>query len=233
MPLHYSLHPNYLSKEPNQYRAVIKNQETFTREAIIERMIDRGSTISKSDVLAVLEEFGMVIKDIVANGGKIKDPLFASRTAIQGNFVLSEKYSSNKHTVKIHLTPGKDLQKAIQHLAVKKTKTSLPVPVLRTFKDLTTNTNDTILTPGGVGELKGYRLKIDSKAKNQGVFCITETGTAYKAKLIKSSAKHILFLIPDTLAETKITLEVRTKLQHVTALRTGKLHYTLSLATQQ
>ncbi|HEX6981903.1 MAG TPA: DNA-binding domain-containing protein [Balneolaceae bacterium] len=62
-----------LKNGENVYRAVVKDLRSFTQEDIIENMIRRGSTVTKADALACIEEYHASIEELMTRG-TIKTP---------------------------------------------------------------------------------------------------------------------------------------------------------------
>ena len=56
MAINYALFENHLTSDPDDYAAQVKITGSAGLEVIAQRMIDQGSTVTKPDILAVLEE---------------------------------------------------------------------------------------------------------------------------------------------------------------------------------
>lgn len=57
MTISYVLHENHLTSDPNDYLARVYVTGTVDVEGVIDRMIERGSTTTKADILAALEDY--------------------------------------------------------------------------------------------------------------------------------------------------------------------------------
>ncbi|MEW5961563.1 MAG: DNA-binding domain-containing protein [Chloroflexota bacterium] len=57
MTIFYSLHKNPLTNGANHYRALVQSNGSVDLAGVIDRMIAHGSTITKADALATLQDF--------------------------------------------------------------------------------------------------------------------------------------------------------------------------------
>ncbi len=86
MSINYSLIPNHLTDDPSDYMAVVQDQQTRTMDDIIDEMADRGSTVTKADILSVMEDYQAVLAKFLSNGDRINTPLFKTSASISGVF---------------------------------------------------------------------------------------------------------------------------------------------------
>ena len=84
--LKYSLSENLLTDRPNDYSAQTHATESLDKEAIIARILKRGTTLTKTDVLAVFNGIEEVIADALLEGNTINLPLFNTSFSILGVF---------------------------------------------------------------------------------------------------------------------------------------------------
>lgn len=97
MPLFYSLYENPLKKDGSQ-RAMVKVHNTFREEDIVQEMLDRGSTLTRADLLAVLELQKQVLADIIEDGGAIETDWLKLRPTLRGNFEsMQNRFDKKKH----------------------------------------------------------------------------------------------------------------------------------------
>ena len=173
MAVKYALMPNDLLKT-GEYRAVIQDQRTYTREKLVDMMMDRGSTVSRADTLAVLADYDAVRLEVLSRGNAINTPMVYMAPSIGGRFKDSaDRFHSSRHEIRMNTQPGSLPKSILRDIPVRKVPPGQRHPVLKTFRDVTTNTINQTLTPGGSGILRGRRLKVDLDDPEQGLFLIT------------------------------------------------------------
>lgn len=211
MSIKYSLIPNHLTDDPEDHMAIVQDQRSRTIDDIIDEIADRGSTVTKADILSVVEEYQAVIAKFLENGDRINTPLFKTSASISGVFTdKTDSFDRSRHYVRLNVNPGSRIGEIAEKLPVEKVSATRVEPVLEFFKDFASDTQDTI-TPGGAAELQGSHLKVDSSDDDQGVFFIASDGTETKVDTImRNKPANLIFMIPDTLTSGDYEVEVRT-----------------------
>ena len=228
MPLNYALHENHLTADPSDYMAVVQNPESNTQNDIIELMINRGSTVTKAEALATIEEYISAIEQLVKDGHNINTPLFNLSLSIKGVFTNEEEnFNSAIHSVRINLTPGIRLKEMAANVSVSRVQAAQPLPSPMYLDDLGSGTRNDTLTPGSIAQLKGSRLKFDASDAAQGIFLIAADKSEIKVSPVShNKPAQIDFLVPSLPAGTYI-LEIRTILNKTKDLRKGRLPFDL------
>ena len=221
----YSLFENNLTPDPDDQLAVVQPISTKSMEDVVDQMISRGSTVTKAEALSVMEEFALALIQIVKDGHNVTTPLFNMAVSIKGTFAnASDAFDSTRHTVKVRLLPGRRLKDAVNKVKVEKVQATKPLPVLQSFKDVTSKTESDTLTPGGVGHILGSVLKFDAADATQGVFFTALNGTVTKVEtVVEAIPSKIIFVIPATLTAGEYSLSVRTLLLNTKDIREGYL----------
>jgi hypothetical protein len=86
MPIRYRIVRSKLSTNPDGYVAQVQSYRTVTLDEIADKIAERGTTASKSDVLSVLQHFTDVVEGILRKGEIASIPLGSYYLAIQGTF---------------------------------------------------------------------------------------------------------------------------------------------------
>ncbi len=232
MSLKFSLFENHLTIEPGDFMAVTTDTETVELPDVVNRMGDYETTVGKTDILAVLEDFNKAVKSFVKEGANVHTPLFSISQSISGVFeARTESFDRSKHRVNINLHPGSELRDVRGEISVDRVDGVPARPVPIDFRDITSGALNDVLTPGGVGELIGNNLKYDADDPQQGVFFIHTDGTETRAGTIaRNKPSNLIFVIPSGLAAGSYTLEVRAILPGITNLRKGLLDAELQVS---
>lgn len=232
MAVYYSLHPNNLTGEGEVYRAVVQSSGTVNLESIIQRMVARGSTTTEADAYAALKDFFTIIQTLLLDGFRINTPMFNCGLTIKGNFDgPMDSFSPGRNWIEISMTPGVDLRRITQGTV--QTQKQLPGearPRLLQFTDCNSGERNGKLTPGGMAQLLGDRLKFDPADPSQGIFFIAADNGESRVEVVgKNSSGELMFLIPATLAAGDYNLVVRS-LTSQSTLRTGIFEAVLTVS---
>ena len=107
----------------------------------------------------------------------------------------------------------------------------MPTPVLIEFMDINSQTANSKLTPGGIGQVIGEELKFNPANAAEVIFIIDNAGSASKVAVIATRTEgKLMFSIPSSLAAGNYTLEVRRGYGNSAAIRVGTLLDTLQVA---
>lgn len=212
MTIQYALYKNKLATAKNKtFTAKVKSYRSITEDALLDELADRGTTLTKTDIKAVLELLSESIERNLSRGNTINLPFANFIPVIKGTFNdPNDQFRDSRHKISFSVSLGNRLRKLPKRgLRVKKIRPLTPRPVIEECVDLTTNTVDTRITPGGLAKLSGFSLKLDNNDEKQGIFLrikgkkkirITQYG--------QIRARDILFLIPEGLKKGNYSLEV-------------------------
>ncbi|MEL7832530.1 DNA-binding domain-containing protein [Fodinibius sp. N2] len=226
MSIKYALYPNHLTDDPDDHLAIVQDQKSRTIEDIIDIMISRGSTVTKADALSVIEEYESAIEKVLRDGDSIKTPLIRIRASIQGVFKDElDPFDPERHSVSLNVNAGARIRQIADDISAERVPSTLPKPSPQTCKDIASGTTNETLTPGGVGELRGSRLKVDPDDSNQGVFFIASDGSRTRAEVyIRTKPSNLMFMIPDTLTSGSYHIEVFAAVKNSSKIRSSKLN---------
>jgi hypothetical protein len=229
--LDFDLTENLLTTAPDDFMAQVTNVLSHDEEEIVARMLKKGAGLTRSDILSVRDMYTETVCEIIAEGGAVVTPLFNAFPSIPGVFKgIDDPFDPKRHSVKINLTSGKSTREAVKLIKVHRVHVANPLPLIVAVKDtLSGSTNDTI-TPGGVIQVLGSRLKVVEENVLNGVFLTDEYGTETKLPVIvENKPARIIVMLPVTLATGNYSLEVRTTFREgkdgkeAKTLRVGRL----------
>lgn len=96
--------------------------------------------------------------------------------------------------------------------------------------DVSSDMHNGTLTPGGMGQIVGHRLKFDASDENQGIFFVAADGTATRVTVVgRNMPADLMFMVPDGLTAGEYTLEVRAAFAS-NDVRSGALAVTLTVS---
>lgn len=210
MAIKYYLQPNPITPDPNDQSARVVSNKVHDADSIANEMLKRGSTITKADILAVLNVFFTVVSEEVADGNSVNLPLMNIRAGVTGVFTnVTDSFDAARHIKKANLSSGIDLIRKMNDAKVEKVSVPTAAPALIEFTDVNSQTVNSILTPGGIGQLVGEELKFNPANTAEGIFFIATDNTVTPATIMASRTEgKIVFSIP-ALPAGDYSLEVR------------------------
>ena len=198
MSLKYSLTENLLTQQSDDYRASPQEVKSHDLESIIAQMLEKGTTVTRSDILAVLNNFFEVAETITTNGEMINTQLFKTNVSITGVFDgAGDVFDKNRHTVKVNLNPGRLLKDGIAKVQVEKVSVSEITPHVLEVKDSVSGSVNDEIKSGGVMEVKGSHLKVEGDDPSNGLYLIGQDAKKYKViTLIENKPSKLYAIIP-------------------------------------
>ena len=232
MSLEYYLVPNHITDNPNDYRAVSRNSNSYTIEDVYKQMTREGSTVTKAEALAVFEEITQAIISIIQDGHSVVTPLVNISSSVTGVFDEEEdQFDSDRHKVQLNINSGLRLRNLPSSIAPTRVEGSEPAPDIKYLHDNVSETRSELLTPQGGARIKGSLLKFDEEDNQQGIFFInTQDATEHRVERapLRNMPKELIFTLPD-LPAGEYRLEVRSILSNTTTMRTGILSTPLTV----
>jgi hypothetical protein len=196
--LKYSLVENLLTDRTDDYSAMTHCTESLDKEAIITRMLHKGTLLTRTDILAVLNNLEETVVEALLEGNNLTLPLFNTSFSISGVFESPlDSFDGNRHKLHINLTKGLKLREAEHSVKFEKSHTPSPQPNIQEVKDSISGAVNEQLTPSGVVEVRGYNLKIEGDNPDCGLWFIQAGGTEMKADVfIDNKPSKIIAMIP-------------------------------------
>ncbi|MDR1113019.1 MAG: DUF4469 domain-containing protein [Bacteroidales bacterium] len=221
--LKYTLTENLLTGRTDDYSAQAHAVASLDKEAIIARILKKGTALTKTDVLAVFNGIEEAIADALLEGNTINLPLFNTSFSISGVFEGPlDAFDGNRHKLNINLTKGVLLRDAEKNVKFEKTNIAAPQPQIQEVKDSVSGTVNETLTASGVVEVRGYNLRIDGNDPSCGLWFVADNGSEVKASvIIENKPSRIIAMIP-ALPAGKYRVKVVTQYTGSNLLRTPK-----------
>lgn len=225
----YFLVLNKMTPDPLDCRAQPVSKGSKSEDDIMDYMIDRGSTVTKAESKAVLEEFGAAMIYLLKEGYTINTPLFKISPSITGVFTdENDVFDANRHQFNLNINAGDRLAVVPQLIKLKKVEATTALPLPKKLTDVGSGTQNSALTPGGVVKITGKRMKINPEAPEQGVYLVHSKQTFKVASFVTSRPAELVFVLPDKMPAGDYTLEIWGEVNN--NMRVGRLEDTLKVA---
>lgn len=229
----YSLRENLLTAEPDDYMAQITDAQVYTMEDIIERMTRRGTTVTRTDIHAIMNLYREECEAIIEEGGQLNTPLVNTSASISGVFNgAGDSFDKNRHSLKLNISAGTALRDAIGKAKVQKVEGSSTDPYIAGVTDKITGSTAEIKA-GSAMELTGSRLKFDAADEEQGVFAVPADGAEKRCtSVIENKPARVIVLLDPQIPAGEFTVEVRTRIKGSSAqlksIKIGRYRKTLT-----
>jgi hypothetical protein len=235
--LDYHLLENLMTPAADDAMAQTVNVRSYSNDQIADLMLQRGTMLTKADILAVLEVYRQVIVSLVEDGAAVNTSLYYISPSISGIFNgLGDSFDASRHRINVNLNAGTDLREAAKRIKTKKVEVADPVPHIIEVKDIVSSLVNETLTPGGVIQLRGSRLKLIEATASNGIFLLPETGgDEIKLTVIaENKPARLIAMLPADLPQGAYKIEVRTTYMSAStteskAMRTGRFGKTLTV----
>ncbi len=233
MAINYVLEPNHLTPDPNDQKARVIANNTLGVDDLVKKIAKRGTTLTETDIRAVLNIYFEEASEIVAEGNALNTPLVNLRPSIQGVFTEpTDVFDPKRHTIYASISQGTTLSSVVANATVSKNSgSSAAAPDIVIYNDVKTNTS-TIATKGNIGKIVGTELKYDPTNAAEGIFFInTKTQAETKVDTVaQHTATTLMFLVPATLVAGNYYLEVRKAYGNAKAIRKDRYETVLTVS---
>lgn len=233
MSIQYIVRKNHLLDDPHACRATVVRKDSADLEAVIERMIERSTTVGEADIRGVLADYFSVVGSLVLEGNTVITPMAVYRASLKGVFLGEEDgFDPARHQVVARVSPGRRFRRLLRERAqVVKADSRALNPKLLAYHDIPTGERNGALTAGGLGRLVGRRLKFDADDPAQGIFFLSlGDGSAARVELVAMNLPaQLIFTVP-SLPAGAYEVEVRTLVNDSEKLRQGRLDAVLTVS---
>ena len=231
--LQFGLIENNLTAAPNDLVAQTVNVRTLGVDDIYKRILKRNPGLGLSQLQASTEEVFEEICTAVEQGFGVNTPLINIQLSIAGVFHgANDNFDPKRHQVKTNISAGVRMRKATASIKTQKVLAHEPVPHISEVHDVLSDTVNELLTPGGVIQIWGGRLKLVLENPENGIFLTGEQGETVKLNVVvENKPARLIAMIPADLQSGTYALEVRSthgSSKESKAIKTGKFNKELT-----
>lgn len=233
MPIKYALYENNLTTDPNDHSAQVQITAALGPDDIADIIAQQGSTITKADILACLEDAEQAIVTALKQGNRVQlGGLADFYPRVLGVFTsAADVFDPARHRIDVAVNPGIRIRSEVRDQGtVEKVAAIPPEPTLLEYVDLGSGTTNTTVTRGNIGTINGSRLQYNTAQADEGIFYVPTGGGAEvnvpDASVQKNKPGQLVFLNPAVGPGFPVGtyfLEVRARVRGIVTLRTGRL----------
>jgi hypothetical protein len=229
--IRYSLKANKLPSVGAPFVAQVHGYKTVRTEQLVARMANMNTTVSRQDIVVVLDLLKEAMLAEILDGNRVITDLFAMKVSITGGFESkTDEFQRGVHTIKVNTSPTREFRnKVAERARTEKVRGTRKAPEPDSVYDFTSHTTNRTLSPGGTVELKGANLNGTGTDPREGLYLKREgaDGETKVQSIHRLTANTVLFNLPAELESGNYTLLVRSG--HGTIMREGKLEHTVSV----
>lgn len=228
-----------LTPAPDDCSAIPQNVRSYSMDDILNMMMERGTTITRTDVKAVLQLYKEVIVSLIADGAAVTTELMNVSHSISGVFInAADTFDPSRHRININLLPGKALTGIRNNISVQKVQSVSTGPYLTEICDAVTGQVNSTIVTGNVMRITGSRLRFSADQETNGVFLVMDDGTAKRCTtVIENKPGRLMVIVPTDIASGDYYVEVRTTstakdAKESKTLRTGRYAKPIAVITE-
>ena len=235
MSIYYALYKNPLVTDDVEYAARCAPVASLGLEDIADEIVRQGSTVTRTDVIAVLQQMCEACEAMLLHGFRIQmGGVFELYARIRGKFTAeSDTYDPSRHKLDVTGNAGTRIRKTIKENAVvEKISTDVPKPKPKEYADAATGEINSTVTPGNIGTVTGDNLKFDKTQADQGIWFIDTSGTETKVATVETNKPSKLIYLVPSLNYGDYHIEVRSKFSKDGPVRAGRLDQVLTVGPE-
>ena len=212
MSIKYYIRRNNLKKDTREYRATVVHRNAVDMDQVIDRIINQGTTVNVPDILGVFANFEMAIHHFLEEGCSVRTPFANFSSSIKGIFTeITDNFNPEKHKIVAVVNPGKNLRKFYKKgHKTQKVRHDSHVPNPRTFTDVISGEENKVITPNGMGKIRGSYLKYDHEDPAHGIFFKSTNKKEFRVTIIgQNKPSTLFFMIPEDLPKGQYRIHQR------------------------
>ena len=202
--IYYNVRPNLLTADPLDYMGTIQILKSVGFEELATRISKMGSTVTRTDILAVFEDLVTLSKDLLVEGYRINmGDLCHLYPKIKGTFVgQTDVFDLARHKVEFGARVPEKTKKLMRpEVMMEKKEVVQRAPNIEAFTDGDSGSINATMTMGNVGLVVGKRFSFDATQADEGLYIVDSADSAEAVKVTSFSEKlpsKLNFLIPNT-----------------------------------
>jgi hypothetical protein len=196
------LYPNYLAAITGAYIARTVNEVTLSIEEICAALKTRGGfTGNYDDLVECVRQFFDEAAYQLCDGFAINTGYFSIHPNVGGTFnKANEVHDAKKHPVTFRFRARSPLRALAERIVVEVEGVADASGYIDEFIDVTTESVNEALTPGGMFSIAGHKIKIVGDKSETGIYFVSAADAANRVKvsghLAENAANKLIGAIP-------------------------------------
>jgi hypothetical protein len=210
------LHKNLLTKREDDFYGRVVNIASVNENELIDRVVKAGTDINPATLKAAYERQKQEALKAVVRGEIVSFGLGHVALDVQGAFIgRGAQWNTKIHRLVARIAASKELREALAKTPVHVLGEAPDSSIINSITDVASDTVNDTITPGGIANLKGNRIKITGDKPGTGLFFTEQdshevTSVPFTAIGTNDPSK-ISFVIPATLSAGSYLLSIGTQ----------------------
>jgi hypothetical protein len=204
-----------LSEREDDRMGRVLTEKSLTEDDLIKLAVNRGTDINPETLRASIKILKEIAIREIANGASVQFGLGYFALDVRGVFLGDHaRWDPKVNSLHTKVTASAELRSAVQNAHVEVIGMASTGPVINSVTDVTSDTVDTRLTPGGGVNLTGVKIKIAGPDATNGIVLIGSDGTeidVVESKILVNEPSRISFILTTELPKGKYRLTLTTQ----------------------
>lgn len=205
------LHKSSLSTISGKYTGTVLGSGSLTNEGIAAQIAEERTDLRPETIKLVLELADTVKVNALLAGKTIVDGVGYFHTICNGSFDGDRaSFDADVHSLSVAFAPCSTLRTGYTDVDVVTRPGSTGTSIF-TVHDGVTDSDNSILTSGGIVYVTGQQIRIIGNNAGNGVYFVAEDGTEYSPVVITTNEPTSLIMQLPTMATGEYTLKIVTQ----------------------
>jgi len=205
---------NHLTKDPNDYVAVVNSNGNIGVEGIVDELMAEGMELKRETAIDVVSRFNRKSIDFALSGYSVNTGLVNMHATVRGTF-YDKKWDSERNHLRVSISQGMDLRRAVSETTVEILGERADLIAIFGITDISTGNTDGTLTRGFNAELRGTYIKVAGDDPTTGVWLRNlKTGDDTRLPNVNvalNEPSRLMLLVPTTLPAGDYELRITTQ----------------------
>jgi hypothetical protein len=211
------LYKNLLTEREDDFYGRVVNIASVGENELIDRVVKKGTDIHASTLKASYDRLKQEAMEAIIRGEIVNFGLGHIALDVQGAFIgQGAQWDRKKNKLVARITASKELRETLSGTPVHVRGEAPDGSVINSITDVASGTANDVLTPGGIANIKGHRIKIAGSKPEIGLFFTEQTNPqlVYPVPLNAigtNDPSKISFVIPPAIIPGEYLLSIVTQ----------------------
>jgi hypothetical protein len=200
------LYPSYLPGIQGAYIARTDNEAILSIEEVCAALKNRGGfTGNYDDLIDHVKQYFDEAAYQLCDGFGVSTGYYSLHPNVGGIFdKTTEGYDNKKHPITFHFRSRAPLRNLVEHVEIEVEGLADVIGYIDEFIDVTTESVNESLTPGGLFNVSGHKIKVVGNKPEVGVYFVSAADSAQRTRVVghlaENATNRLIGMIPALVA---------------------------------